>query len=131
MSMYAYTEILERHMQPSTAWLLPRGPTDFILQRDNGPKHPSRREQRWREANHVSTLAWPAQSPDLNPIEHLWAIIKQRVREGPPLGSVEGLWERIELTWWAIEPDLCRQLVESMPARIETVSEARGGYTRY
>jgi len=125
-----YTEILERHMLPSTAWLLPRGCTDFILQQDDDPKHTSRRAQRWLEANHVATLAWPAKSPDLNPIEHLWAIVKQRVCEGPPLGYVKELWERLERTWWDIE-HLCRQLVESMPARIEAVIEARGGYTRY
>ena len=49
------------------------------------------------------------------------AIVKQRVRKGPPLGSVEELWERLERTWWDIEPDLCRRLAESMPARVEAV----------
>ena len=79
----------------------------------------------------MATLGWPAKLPDLNPFEHLWAIVKQRVREGPPLGTVEELWEQLERTWWDIEPELCRRLVESMPARIEAVIEARGGYTHY
>jgi len=131
MTGSVYTEILERHMLPSTSWLLPRGCTDFVLQQDNDPKHTSRRAHRWLEAKHVAILAWPAQSPDLNPIEHLWAIVKQRVCEGPPLGMVEELWERLEQTWWAIEPDLCRRLVESMPARIEAIIMAHGGSTRY
>ena len=85
-------------MLPSTAWLLLSGCTDFILQQDNDPKNTSRRAQRWLEANHVTTFAWQAQSPDLNPIEHLWAIVKQRVREGPQLRTVEELWERLERT---------------------------------
>ena len=63
MTASVYTEILERHMLPSTAWLLPHKCADFILQQDNDPKHTSRRAQRWLEANHVATLAWPAQSP--------------------------------------------------------------------
>ena len=56
MTGTVYTEILERHMLPSTAWLLPRGCTDFILQQNNDPKHTSRRAHRWLEANHVATL---------------------------------------------------------------------------
>jgi len=115
-------------MLPSTSWLLPRGCANFILQQDNDQKHTSRLALRWLEANHVATLAWPAQSPDLNPIEHLWAIVKQRVREDPPLGSVEELRERLEQTWWAIEPDMCWRLVETMPARMEAIFEANSRY---
>ena len=63
MTASIYTEILERHMLPTTAWLLPHKYADFILQQDNDAKHTSRRAQRWLEANHVATLAWPAQSP--------------------------------------------------------------------
>jgi len=59
MTGSVYTEILERHMLPSTAWLLPRGCTDFILQQDYDLKHKSRRAQRVLDANHVATLAWP------------------------------------------------------------------------
>ena len=85
----------------------------------------------WLEAHYVATLAWPSQSPDLSPIEHLWAIVKRRVREGAPLDSVDELWERLEHTWWAIEPSLCLRLVKSMPARIDAVIRAKGGYTRF
>jgi len=126
-----YTEILERHLMPSTAWLLPHRRDHFTLQHDNDPKHTSRAACTWLEAHHVATLAWPSQSPDLNPIEHLWAILKRRVREGAPLGSVDELWERLEHTWWAVEPSLCLRLVKSMPARIDAVIRAKGGYTRF
>jgi len=110
---------------PSTAWLLPHRRDHFILQHDNDPKHTSRAACTWLEAHHVATLAWPSQSPDLNPIEHFWAILKRRVREGAPLGSVDELWERLEHTWWAVEPSLCLRLVKSMPARIDAVIRAK------
>ena len=56
MTGSVYTEILERHMLRSTAWLLPHGCADFILQQGYDPKHASRRAQRWLEANHVATF---------------------------------------------------------------------------
>lgn len=126
-----YAEILQRHMLRSRAWLLPHPAAGFVLQQDNDPKHTSRAARGWLEDHHVATLSWPAQSPDLTPIEHIWATLKNRVRAGPSMGTVEELWERLEHAWWAIEPSLCERLVATMPARIKAVIRAHGGYTRY
>ena len=63
-----YTEILERHLMPSTAWLLPHRRDHFTLRHDNDPKHTSQVACTWLEAHHVATIAWSSQSPDLNPL---------------------------------------------------------------
>jgi len=68
--------------------------------------------------------SWPAQSPDLNPIEHLWTTLKRRVNSGPAPRTVDKLWERLEETWWSIDPAVCRRLVELMPRQIEAVIRA-------
>jgi len=128
MDSRVYIEILRNHMKPSTAWLLPHPRDPFILQHDNDPKHRSRKTCEWLGRNHVATLPWPAQSPDLNPIEHLWATLKRRVNSGPAPATVDKLWERLKATWWCIDPAECRDLVESMPRRIEAVIRARGGH---
>ena len=49
-------------------------------------------------------MAWPAQSPDLNPLEHLWFLLKRRLGEypEPPKGILE-LWECIQAEWEKIE----------------------------
>ena len=43
---------------------------DIIFQQDNNPKHTSKRAQKWFEEQEIKLLDWPAQSPDLSPIEY-------------------------------------------------------------
>src|SRR3979490_2242067 len=72
------------------------------------------------------------QSPDLNPIEHLWDHAKNRLKEYPtPPKGVWQIWERVEEVWNNIPPELCQNLIESMPRRLEAVIKAKGGNTKY
>ncbi|KIJ15274.1 hypothetical protein PAXINDRAFT_40169, partial [Paxillus involutus ATCC 200175] len=70
---------------------------------DNDPRHTSRKTKNWSEDHDYEVMVWPAQSPDLNPIEHLWFILKRRLAEypEPPKGIAE-LWERVEREWEGI-----------------------------
>ena len=74
----------------------------------------------------------PAQSPDLNPIEHLWGILKRKLasHKEPP-ASIDELWKRVEAEWEKISAKECRDLIESMPRRVAAVLKAKGGYTKY
>jgi hypothetical protein len=77
-------------------------------------------------------MTWPAQSPDLNPIEHLQEHVKRKLRgyELPPKG-VHEIWDRLVMEWNSIEPEVCQKLVESMPRRVAAVIRAQGGHTKY
>ena len=77
-------------------------------------------------------MEWPAQSPDLNPIETLWAIIKHRLNEfeTPPSGMLE-LWEHIQTIWEEITPRTCSGLVRNMQDRIQAVLKAKGKWINF
>ena len=88
--------------------------------------------QNWFKTNDVDVLPCPAQSPDINPIEHLWDHLKRRLKEYPDRPcEILDLWERIEDEWNKIEPEVCQNLIESMPRRVAAVLKAKGGYTKY
>lgn len=103
-----------------------------IFQQDNDPKHTSKIAKECLRKLNINVLEWPPQSPDLNPIEHLWDVLKRRLNayETQPKGMHE-LWERIEKQWSEIGKEECLTLIESMPRRIEAVLKAKGGYTKY
>ena len=105
---------------------------DVVFQHDNDPKHTSRIVKQWISERQIAVLDWPAQSPDLNPIEHLWGHLKRRMcdyNDSPT--SIHSLWERLELEWHSIPASVCRELIESMPRRVSAVLGAKGGYTKY
>ncbi|GBC12833.2 IS630 family transposase [Rhizophagus irregularis DAOM 181602=DAOM 197198] len=105
---------------------------NFIFQDDNAPIHTARVVKSWEEENEVNSLPWPAQSPDLNPIEHLWDELERQVRAHKPLPkNRENLWEILQEEWSNIEADKYQNLISSMPHRISAVINSKGYPTKY
>jgi len=131
MDQHLYKSILEDDLL-NTIDFYSLNPHEVIFQHDNDPKHKSKSVQNWLANQEFDVLSWPAQSPDLNPIEHLWSEVKRRLNkfDSPPKGMLE-LWERIEKIWNEITPETCQNLINSMTRRVCEVIKAKGRWTKY
>ncbi len=123
-----YQEILEHFMLPSADKLY--GDADFIFQQDLAPAHTAKGTKSWFNDHGVTVLDWPANSPDLNPIENLWGIVKRKMRDTRP-NNADELKATVKETWASIPPQQCHKLITSMPCRIEAVIKAKGAPTMY
>lgn len=122
------TDILEPHVIPYAPFV----GQEFLLMHDNARPHVAGVVQNYLQEVEISTLPWPARSPDLNPIEHLWDNMGRRVRALlPPPGNLNDLSLRLTEIWDQTDQDAIRNLIFSMPRRCEAVIRARGGNTRY
>ena len=115
--------------------ILPEYGGDMILQEDNDPSHGHRSglegaANKLREANWITTLKHPAQSPDLSPIEGLWAILKQRMRRRKRPQTIEELKAALREEWAAITMDEVRRRIAEMPARCREVARNGGRAVR-
>jgi hypothetical protein len=87
---------------------------------------------KWFEDHDITVLSWQAQSPDLNPTEHLWELLKRMLSayQDPPNGLFQ-LWVRVAEEWVKIAKEEYQKLIESMPRRVAAVIKAKGGNIKY
>ena len=113
---------------------------NLVFMQDNAPIHISHKAINWLNRYHITLLLnWPPYSPDLNPIEHLWAFLKQKIYElYPEADHIKGkqqqkdfLEEVLPIVWKKIDGYKVRALLQSMPKRLQAVIEASGWQTKY
>lgn len=105
---------------------------ELMLQQDNAPAHTAKVTRAEYEYYGIIPMIWPASSPDLNPIEGVWLLIKERIRamENPPRTKDEmraAMW----LQWELLETEDFLHFIDSMPQRVAAVIAANGGHTQW
>lgn len=145
ISMYAKTELVildhgtmtaDRYVNQCLAdHVIPFAPfigDNFVLMHDNARPHVAAVVTEYLNEVGINRFRWPARSPDLNPIEHLWDSLGRRVRNRHPTPeSVQELRVALVEEWDQIDHREVAVLIESMPRRMAEVIRARGGNTRY
>jgi len=116
-----YVKILEEHLGECNKMLGKK----WRFQQDNDPKHTSRVAKAFLADNVPEVMDWPSCSPDLNPIENLWAIVKGNVEKRMPQ-NLDDLEKFLTEEWNSIPKSVLNNLINSMRRRCELVIESKG-----
>ena len=100
------------------------------FQQDGDSKHTARKTRDWLAEHNIRTFDWPANSPDLNPIENAWNLLKDHVAARGAT-SIQELRRYIQEEWDALTVTYARSLVSSMPKRMQDVLAADGDAIKY
>ena len=100
----------------------------IVFQQDNAPSHTGAVNRGFFKRRKVQLLAgWPATSPDLSPIETLWAILQRRVTDRGPFGEDE-LWKFVEEEFYKVEESTIEGLLDEFEPRLRACVKAKGEF---
>jgi transposase len=136
-SIYCFTEnldsdllctIYKKTLFPSFKKYFREERSNWMLQCDNDPKHNSNKTKALLEEEGVTRLPWPSYSPDQNPIENVWHILKSNIAEYQPT-TAHQLIKAIKTEWGKLTTEYATHLAESMSNRIQALLSREGDYT--
>lgn len=129
MNSAKYRDILRDHHLPGARRTFGIR-CQWFFAHDNDRKHTSRLVRDYLRTARVRVLAWPAKSPDLNPVENVWSLLTQKVHDESP-NTVDELEAAILRASQSIDVNVFRHLVDSIPTRLQAVIDADGWQTKY
>ena len=122
-----YLEILENTVDLYLDEIAEELGDDIIFQDDNARPHRAKRVITFKSQCTWKSTTWPAQSPDLNPIEHIWAFIKKRLADITPEPTSKEEWKkRIRRIWAEVPTEMCEKLILGMSERVSQLKDEKG-----
>ena len=108
----AYCNVINECLIETADHLYPDG---WKLQEDNSSIHKSKFSMSYKEERAIKCHDWPSCSPDLNPIENLWAVLKKRVQNRVPK-TLEEIKNYVNIEWETFDPDFIMNFTKSAQA---------------
>jgi transposase len=106
----------------------------LVFMQDNAPAHSARATKEYLASlgfRNERLMVWPPNSPDLNPIENLWAIIKRKIyADGKQFTSKQELWHAIQIASRSVDATTIKNLTDSVNERIFDVIRCSGRYIK-
>ncbi|GBN59260.1 hypothetical protein AVEN_212563-1 [Araneus ventricosus] len=104
----------------------------FVDDNDPPPQHRARLVWSYLEIEIIPQMAWPARSPDLIPIEHVWDMLGKRIAcRSALLGTLHELQQALLQEWALLPQQTINDTIASMPRRCQACISNRGYQTRY
>lgn len=126
---------LDRYFRPWWKKQLPRLRKALLVMHDNAPAHAARYTTAWLKKIGIkddNLMMWPPCSPDFNPIENLWSIVKKEVYvAGKQYNSIDDLWNAITIAAKNVSKDSIIILTGSVDNRLLSVIKRDGGYINH
>lgn len=126
-----YKEVLQNRLVPQVREWFPNGES-YIFMQDGAPCHTARSVKTYLREENIPLLDWPGNSPDMNPIENVWELMKREVAKDTVTTRTKLIEKIIHV--WNHHPQMqetVQSCIDSMPRRIEALIKAKGGSTKY
>lgn len=131
MDSKQYKKVLKDYFIPEATYLQDLG-VPVKLMHDNAPAHRAKLIKDYLADSNIEFIEWPAYSPDLNPIENIWAWVKYRLySDFPPSKNENELIDRVFAIWEQIDLTMCQRYCQDYYKRLEAVKQADGMQTKY
>jgi transposase len=129
MNSGQYCQVISNCLLPQAESWFVQSP--WVFQQDNAPCHKSHISINHMQQNGINLLQWPPNSPDLNPIETAWALLKREVHATTE--TIDTLWDQSCDVWnnSITLKNFCANIPSSMCKRVKEVLKTKGGHTSY
>ena len=120
-----YQEILTQFFKGKVNKYYPNN--TYFFQHDNAPPHVSKSSINFLKKHRIDYLNWPANSPDMNPIENCWKLLSSEVyKNGKIFSNKASLWNSIQRAWDSLDDNIVKNLCLSFEKRLNMCLEKEG-----